>query len=43
MPFNAWKYKERNKNVFSMISQGEHITHLHTSDIVSLETDITDT
>ena len=22
MPFNAWKHKERNKNVFSMISQG---------------------
>ena len=23
--------------------QGEHITHLHTSDIVTFETDITDT
>ena len=24
-------------------SKGEHITHLHTSDIVTFETDITDT
>ena len=43
-----WKKNRFEESILGKIDprkppEGEHITHLHTSDIVTFETDITDT